>query len=88
MWSERARSGEFPLRRLRAVASAWWQPGRVSCGFHLDGVCDRYNKINAGAVPGSGRWNPGGWNRTVRAAAARSGTVIRSHSLDLIRDVV
>ena len=48
----------------------------------LDSICKHYNKRNAGLVPGA--W----WNRTVRHAAARSGTVRQSHLIDQTMDIV
>ena len=73
---------EYAIRRVPRVAPAWWLPGRVACGFELDSVCEHYNKRNAGLV--SGVW----WNRTVRHAAARSGTVRQSHLMDQTMDIV
>ena len=78
-----ATHGEFPIRRLEHVAPAWWLPGRQACGFDVDGPCNKYNARNK-LVDATGRLK---WNRTTRAAAARQGTVMRSHSLDLIREI-
>ena len=49
----------------------------------MDGPCNKYNARNT-LVDATGRLK---WNRTTRAAAARQGTVMRSHSLDLIREI-
>lgn len=78
-----------PLRRtIRALTAVcerdtlWTQSGRTSCGFEIDDYCELYKRTNAGLVRGV--W----WNRTVRQAAARSGTVERTHTLDLVRDIL
>ena len=77
MWVKGHRDVEHVLRRLAVVAPAWWVPGRQACGFTLDHGCTSYNGLNNRR-----------WNRTQRAAAARQGTVQKSHSLDLIRDIL
>ena len=83
MWLAHQKTNEHILRRVARVAQGWWAAGRISCGFALDHMCDHYNKLNAGLLLGQPKWN-----RTTRQAAARSGTVQRSHSMDLIRDIV
>ena len=79
MWAAFERSFEHIIRRLPVIAPAWWLPGRQACGFELDGRCMKYNLLNA---------KEGRWNRSVRAAAARQGTVTRTHSTDTIREIL
>ena len=84
--AEKGRGTEQMIRRVaHPVNQAWWAHGRVACGFSTDRMCDKYNKLNAGKLPGL-HGTP--WNRTVRQQAARSGTVTRSHSMDFFRDIL
>ena len=72
----------------------------MACGFTIDNVCTKYNKMNAlhqlaeqvetlgtrakiNLGPALGKWN-----FTTRRAAARSGSVARTHSQDFIRDLL